>query len=135
MIFVEESFENSDHQIDHVNQIIIRHEDNSLGRYFHISPNSSRVVSDNLVNRGDTIALSGETGFVDRPLLQFDVLNCLSCPEATTIPVGFANAEPPVKEEMISYLANRTNMYIDTKSKIIGHRKWITEIGQICLLC
>ena len=58
------------------------------------------------VLRGDTIALSGDTGFVPQPLLHFDVVDCMAdCGNFQSIPAGFMNAQPPVDAEMVEYLA------------------------------
>jgi murein DD-endopeptidase MepM/ murein hydrolase activator NlpD len=105
VFFIEEGYEDGDHQSGHANMLIIFHEDNTYGRYLHLTKNGVMVDIGNIVNRGDTIALSGNTGYVEQPLLHFDVLSCNGCPSTNTLPVGYINADPPLKEEGISYLA------------------------------
>ena len=105
VFFIEEDYSNGDHQQDHVNMLMVLHEDNTYGRYLHLAKDGVLVELESIISRGDTIALSGNTGYVQEPQLHFDVFSCNGCVGANTVPVGFVNAEPPVKEEGVSYLA------------------------------
>lgn len=53
------------------NHILIYHNDGTLAEYSHLSFNSARVAVGDSVNRGDLIALSGNTGYTRGPHLHF----------------------------------------------------------------
>ncbi|HQP49609.1 MAG TPA: M23 family metallopeptidase, partial [Spirochaetota bacterium] len=53
------------------NMIILKHDDGFITVYAH---NKKNLVSENdMVTRGDTIALSGMTGFVTGPHLHYEI--------------------------------------------------------------
>jgi murein DD-endopeptidase MepM/ murein hydrolase activator NlpD len=54
------------------NYIIIKHDDGSFGCYWHLQKNGV-VVKKGIVNKGQLIGYSGNTGFVLRPHLHFAV--------------------------------------------------------------
>ncbi len=103
---VEEGYADDDHEFDHVNQVVIEHDDGSFGRYRHLANKGVLVEEAQFIQRGDTIALSGNTGFSQSPHLHFDVIKCFAtCADFQTVPIGFLNAEPPVEQDQVSYLA------------------------------
>lgn len=55
------------------NYVMITHDDGTHGRYFHITQNGSMVAVSQIVNQGDPIALSGDTGESLGPHLHFVV--------------------------------------------------------------
>jgi murein DD-endopeptidase MepM/ murein hydrolase activator NlpD len=54
------------------NYIIIKHDDESFGCYWHLQKNGV-VIKKGMVNKGQFIGYSGSTGFVLRPHLHFAV--------------------------------------------------------------
>ena len=107
VIDLEESFSDGENDRNTDNQLLIEHENGTVGRYLHLTKNGALVEVGDMVRRGDTVALSGNTGFVTTPHLHFDVVNCgLDCTDFNTITIGFLNAEPPLEAENVSYLAS-----------------------------
>lgn len=53
------------------NHVVIYHNDGSLAEYSHLAYNGARVAVGDSVNRGDLIALSGNTGYTRGPHLHF----------------------------------------------------------------
>ena len=102
---VEEGFSDGDREINHANFVIIEHENGTFGRYLRLTQDGALVELGTIVNRGDTIALSGNSGFGSAPHLHFDVTKCGTCGDVQTTAVGFFNAEPPVENENTTYLA------------------------------
>ncbi|HEX4422569.1 MAG TPA: M23 family metallopeptidase [Kofleriaceae bacterium] len=56
------------------NFVVIRHSDGTLGEYLHLSPSGVEVHPGQIVERGQEIALSGNTGFSSTPHLHFQVI-------------------------------------------------------------
>lgn len=56
------------------NFVIVRHDDGTLGEYMHLAPSGVRVSVGQRVERGDELALSGNTGFSSTPHLHFGVM-------------------------------------------------------------
>ena len=56
------------------NFLIVRHDDGTLGEYMHLAPSGVRVSIGQRVERGDELALSGNTGFSSTPHLHFQVM-------------------------------------------------------------
>lgn len=56
------------------NFVIVMHDDGSLGEYMHLSPSSVQVKPGQSVDRGEQLALSGNTGFSSTPHLHFQVM-------------------------------------------------------------
>ena len=106
VLALEEGFRDGENDRTTLNQLLIEHENGTVGRYLHLTQNGALVEVGDFVQRGDTIALSGHTGFIMEPLLHFDVVRCgISCADFVTISVGFLNADPPLKDESVDYLA------------------------------
>lgn len=86
------------------NIIVIKHSDDTLGRYLHLAENSSMVAVGDLIPQGDPIAMSGDSGPTgNMPHLHFDVLesenNTCSIDASiesgcVSIPITFRNAQP-----------------------------------------
>lgn len=56
------------------NFVIVRHDDGTLGEYMHLAPSGIRVTVGQRVERGDELALSGNSGFSSTPHLHFQVM-------------------------------------------------------------
>jgi murein DD-endopeptidase MepM/ murein hydrolase activator NlpD len=59
---------------DHVNWVLVLHDDGTLGQYMHLAPAGVEVQPGTMVQRGDELALSGHTGFSSTPHLHFMVM-------------------------------------------------------------
>lgn len=74
------------------NWIQIRHEDNMISEYVHLAPNSNRVQVGDSIIKGDTLALTGDTGDVGTwPHLHFDISPCGNNLTCGTAPITFRN--------------------------------------------
>jgi murein DD-endopeptidase MepM/ murein hydrolase activator NlpD len=58
----------------HVNFVLVLHDDGTLGEYMHLSPSGVEVQPGQRVERGQALALSGNTGFSTTPHLHFQVM-------------------------------------------------------------
>ena len=78
------------------NYVMITHDDGTHGRYFHITQNGSMVAVGQMVNQGDAIALSGDTGESQGPHLHFVVEPAGQSPLVPRggTPVTFLNTIP-----------------------------------------
>jgi len=56
------------------NFVLVQHEDGTLGEYMHLSPSGVEVAPGQRVERGQSIALSGNTGYSSTPHLHFQVM-------------------------------------------------------------
>ncbi len=87
------------------NYVFIEHEDGEFSRYIHLQRAGVLVRRGERVSRGDTIALSGNSGRSAFPHLHFDVaIGCRSGP-CVTVEAAFLNATPPIPIERVTYAA------------------------------
>ena len=56
------------------NFVLVLHDDGTLGEYMHLSPSGVEVHPGQKVERGQRLALSGNTGFSSTPHLHFQVM-------------------------------------------------------------
>jgi hypothetical protein len=56
------------------NFVLVLHDDGTLGEYMHLAPSGVRVSVGQRVERGDELALSGNTGYSSTPHLHFQVM-------------------------------------------------------------
>lgn len=56
------------------NFVIVMHDDGTLGEYMHLSPSGVEVKPGQMVERGQELGLSGNTGFSSTPHLHFQVM-------------------------------------------------------------
>ncbi len=84
------------------NFVIVRHDDGTLGEYMHLTPSSVIDKPGVRVERGQALALSGNTGFSSTPHLHFQVMT--AAPDgvaAISFPFSIAamqsSAEEPVQ--------------------------------------
>jgi len=90
--FVEERFADSTRTTGQGNGIFIRHDDGSIGMYWHLTTNGALVEVGDRVAQGQVIALSGDSGDSTAPHLHFGVYpNCGGC---SSIPITFRNTRP-----------------------------------------
>ncbi len=54
--------------------MLVLHDDGTLGEYMHLAPAGVEVQPGTPVNRGDELALSGNTGYSTTPHLHFQVM-------------------------------------------------------------
>jgi len=60
------------------NFVLVLHDDGTLGEYMHLAPSGVKVSVGQRVERGDELALSGNTGFSSTPHLHFQVMTAAS---------------------------------------------------------
>jgi murein DD-endopeptidase MepM/ murein hydrolase activator NlpD len=84
------------------NFVLVLHDDGTLGEYMHLAPSGVKVTAGQHVERGDELALSGNTGFSSTPHLHFQVMtaagdgiSALSFP--FQLAVSAKRAEAPVQ--------------------------------------
>ena len=101
VVAVRESF-HDDNGVDlEENFVFIRHDDETIGRYFHLTHDGALVEQGEEVVQGVTIGMSGNTGQSAGPHLHFDVQMCgpnlppeyNKLPCGQTLPVSFSNTE------------------------------------------
>jgi len=56
------------------NFVLVMHDDGTLGEYMHLSPSGIEVKPGQRIERGQELALSGNTGFSSTPHLHFQVM-------------------------------------------------------------
>jgi murein DD-endopeptidase MepM/ murein hydrolase activator NlpD len=109
VVNVVESFEDGNRIPGRENVVVIRHSDGSFARYFHLTQNGALVEVGQEVARGDTMALSGDTGNSYHPHLHFDVTTGCALPAIScqSIFVNFKNssAHPNALERGKTYAA------------------------------
>ena len=93
------------------NYVIIEHDDKTLGRYFHLQHQGSKVVLGQIVKKGELIALSGDTGRTSGAHLHFVVTKVEEHKgeyRSVSIPVRFKCSEGvidnPVKGQSYCYV-------------------------------
>jgi murein DD-endopeptidase MepM/ murein hydrolase activator NlpD len=102
VVAVEERFLDTDHADYHENWVMVRHSDESVARYIHITQNGALVAVGDPVEQGQEIAISGNSGASSRPHTHFDVQTCgpnlppgyNTLPCGMTLPVSFSNTDP-----------------------------------------
>lgn len=73
------------------NVVKIRHVDETIAQYYHLTKNGALVKVGDTVNQGQVIALSGNTGCSTGPHLHFQVV---VKEHGNSIPVTFKNTQP-----------------------------------------
>ena len=102
MVGVNEHFPDYNRTPGEENWIFIRHDDGTVARYYHLTQGGSLVEVGSAVSTGQTLGLSGATGYIGWqgiPHLHFDV-TAQECgtnffgPLCSTMPVTFRNTRP-----------------------------------------
>jgi hypothetical protein len=112
VIEVEEDFREgglTERLKDRANLVAVVHDDGTVGRYLHLAPGGALVEVGDRVERGQKIALSGNTGYSSGPHLHFDVATSTADWERRTFPLRFELTRDRVKEleETRTYRAPR----------------------------
>jgi murein DD-endopeptidase MepM/ murein hydrolase activator NlpD len=77
----------------------VLHDDGTLGEYMHLAPSSVEVAPGERVERGQELALSGNTGFSSTPHLHFQVMTAADDGvSARSFPIEFAVAPHRIEE-------------------------------------
>jgi murein DD-endopeptidase MepM/ murein hydrolase activator NlpD len=77
------------------NYLQITHPDGTVGDYVHLAPAGNLVELGIMVQAGDAIARTGDTGDVgDFPHLHFNITPCANNLACDTLPVTFRNTSP-----------------------------------------
>ncbi|MDQ3365061.1 MAG: M23 family metallopeptidase [Myxococcota bacterium] len=89
------------------NFVLVAHDDGTLGEYMHLAPSSIEVRAGQRVERGQRLALSGNTGFSSTPHLHFQVMTAAEDGSASrsfpfTIAVAPDRIEEPVQARRYS---------------------------------
>jgi murein DD-endopeptidase MepM/ murein hydrolase activator NlpD len=102
VVAVEERFSDDDHATFHENWVMVRHDDGTVARYIHLTSNGALVEVGDVVQQGQPVGLSGNSGDSNGPHLHFDVQTCgpnlppgyNDAPCGMTVPLSFRNTEP-----------------------------------------
>ena len=78
---------------DKSNFVSIRHADGTIGEYYHLLHDGVLVEIGQRVKAGDPIALSGNTGYSNRPHLHFGVYSAVDGSHIQSHPVTFISRE------------------------------------------
>jgi murein DD-endopeptidase MepM/ murein hydrolase activator NlpD len=92
VIELRESFVDYDNAADHFNFVLVRHEDNTVASYIHLTHMGALVDVGASVEQGAVIGLSGHTGSSTEPHLHFDLRPASGLP-FETVPLNFRNAQ------------------------------------------
>ena len=99
---VQESYADGNNKDLQENYVFIKHDDGTIGRYFHLTENGALVEEGATVEQGQVIARSGNSGQSGEPHLHFDVQKCgpnlppkyNELPCGQTLPLTFRNTRP-----------------------------------------
>ncbi len=105
VIYVEESFPDGTGVTGEENTILVQHDDGTLSNYGHLTTNGALADEGQVVEQGDTIAISGNSGASSEPHLHFEVLECDGeplvfepvvsfSPTCHSLPTTFRNTRP-----------------------------------------
>ena len=75
------------------NYIVILHDDDTTGEYYHLQQNGALVTPGDYVAAGEIIGLSGNTGHTTMPHLHFGVYRAHTWGREQSIPVRFLTAD------------------------------------------
>jgi murein DD-endopeptidase MepM/ murein hydrolase activator NlpD len=77
----------------YANYIVVLHNDGTTGEYLHLQQNGALVEVGDMVERGQKIGLSGNTGHSTMPHLHFAVYRPVAWGSTQSIPVRFQGAD------------------------------------------
>jgi murein DD-endopeptidase MepM/ murein hydrolase activator NlpD len=92
VIAVEERYIDGNRTPGQENLVFLRHDDGTFARYYHLTTNGALVTLGQRVAAGDTIGLSGDTGYSTTPHLHVDVTRGCVGWGCQTIWIRFQNA-------------------------------------------
>ena len=90
--FVEERWADGTRISGQENMLLVRHADGTVAVYMHLTTNGALVEVGEVVEQGQIIALSGDSGNSDGGHLHFEVLQ--GCAGCGSIPITFRNTRP-----------------------------------------
>ncbi len=99
VVHLEESHRDSTRKAGEENVVVVRHDDGTYARYYHLTQNGVTVAVGDDVKKNQPIGLSGDSGASAGPHLHFDVTK--GCFEwgCQTIKIDFRNTrENPLKQ-------------------------------------
>lgn len=82
----------------YANFIVVVHDDGTTGEYYHLRQNGALVEPGELVERGQKIGLSGNTGHTTMPHLHFAVYRASEWGRTQSLPIRFDTSEGPVDQ-------------------------------------
>jgi murein DD-endopeptidase MepM/ murein hydrolase activator NlpD len=91
VLLVEERFADRNRTPGEENFINVTHADGTIAAYVHLTRDGASVEVGDVIQRGELIGSSGDTGSSTVPHLHFHVQRCSGC---ETIPVSFLNTRP-----------------------------------------
>ena len=105
--WVQDQYEDGDHDFYHANTVMITHSDGTSAQYIHLTKNGSLVEQGQSVVQGQPIGKSGFTGMTGpRKHLHFIVFEYINAKSRKSLPVTFRNvSEPQPLKAGRSYLA------------------------------
>ena len=90
--WLQEAYNDGDHDFNHSNTVEIRHADGTFAQYLHLTRNGVLVEVGEPVTQGQLIGISGYTGLTGpREHLHFVVFESLTASERKSAPVTFRN--------------------------------------------
>src|SRR5258708_8531911 len=101
------------------NYILIRHADGTLGHYCHLQKGGCLVKPGQIVEVGEVIAHSGNTGFSSGPHLHFSVFKTKDGRERLSIPVKFQTAD----EQSVTLLSGHTYKALATQNREVSQSR------------
>lgn len=99
--WLQEEYEDGDHDFDHSNTVEVTHADGSFAQYLHLTRAGALPEVGDSVAQGQVIGISGYTGFTGpREHLHFVVFEFLNASSRKSLPVTFRNVEgrQPLRE-------------------------------------
>ena len=105
VIAVEERYVDGNRTPGQENLVFVRHADGTYARYYHLTKDGAFVTLGEIVDVGDTLGLSGDTGWSTTPHLHVDVTR--DCPAwgCQTIWIRFTNAGADTLVQGQTYMA------------------------------
>jgi len=77
------------------NFILIEHDDGTIALYSHLTNNGVLVIKGQLVDKGDLVGLSGDTGNTGGlPHLHVSLHPCIGLPGVKNVPLGKCDSQP-----------------------------------------